>query len=337
MAWRAPKQSRGAKLFASFLGGGMCFLFGWALYHKAGGLHYRRTSGTVIESRVREKEIVRRGTRAIHFFPLIRCRYRVGGKTVENRYCHGEDIDWFAERSEAEKVVARYPVGRECPVYYHPERPADSRLDPPPPRAGDRAPRSIGLLLYLWGGWMLFQGVCIAAAPGLVYWYVRRKGEPDRRRVGRRRRRELVQQFWERHAPLLAVLKFVYGGFMFTAMGGSLYLGIWLVGGWEAGLGGLLCVSVWAVPFIAFGLGFWVYAYVKYQALSADAGGEEGPRTGPAPEPVAVGEIPESEEEPAPKRPQSFPVEHTCPQCGETFTIRKSGRYKCRCGRAFSL
>ncbi len=38
------------------------------------------------------------------------------------------------------------------------------------------------------------------------------------------------------------------------------------------------------------------------------------------------------------RRPgREFPVAYTCPACGKTFTIKQSGRYKCECGRAFSL
>jgi hypothetical protein len=105
--------------------------------------------GTINERRTGKKGTGRRYTVAVTY------RFAVDGRQLQSERVFAHDIS-FAERAEAEAVLATYPVGSSSTAYYDPLSPQESCLDRRltfTPYWGVLFPSlhlSIGLLMILW-------------------------------------------------------------------------------------------------------------------------------------------------------------------------------------------
>jgi hypothetical protein len=102
--------------------------FGWSAYRQVRALGYDTTTGVVTASAVKEHESTgSRGPRHT-YGAAVKYRYFVAGKAYSGnrvRYAQGSSND-----DSAWRAVHEYPVGKQVPVYYCPEDPADSLLHP---------------------------------------------------------------------------------------------------------------------------------------------------------------------------------------------------------------
>lgn len=84
-----------------------------------------RTGGKVVSSRVTEFA----GKSGTTYRPMVIYGYSVGSvRLMSNRIAfHSVASSW---RSSAERIVARYPAGRDVQVYYNPQDPEQAVLEP---------------------------------------------------------------------------------------------------------------------------------------------------------------------------------------------------------------
>lgn len=94
--------------------------------------------GVVVTSGVEEVKLAEHGTR---YEPEVTYRYTVDGRTYTGRRWRFGATAAF-NRTQAGRLVARYPVGEAIAVRYDPFRPATSVLEP---GVGDKAVFAIAL------------------------------------------------------------------------------------------------------------------------------------------------------------------------------------------------
>jgi hypothetical protein len=117
-------------LFA--LVGGLVLL-GWQWNSRAGAsatLQWPTAEGKIVSSEVEQKEVYRRKRIRTVFDPQIQYSYEVDGKAYT-----GHRIDYYEDQaSENEQtaiaVSSKYPAGEDVKVYYNPQDPASSLLEP---------------------------------------------------------------------------------------------------------------------------------------------------------------------------------------------------------------
>lgn len=137
------------ELFGIFSGllailGGLCatvvpviilFVLGIYLYRrsklrdaaKQSAQSWSNTMGTVTMSTV---QIRRSGNNSRSEVPVVGYQYQVHGQTYTGGTIRAGD-QYFSFRvwGEAQKTIARYPVGAQVTVYYNPANPAESALE----------------------------------------------------------------------------------------------------------------------------------------------------------------------------------------------------------------
>jgi hypothetical protein len=132
-----------------------------------------------------------RGTRTV-YFPEVRYRYEVDGRTYENDTFGVMEPEWSLGR--ARETVRRYEAGKPCTVFYDPADPSESVLDK---TSGKAFPWVIIVSGALFG----LVGLAIAAGPLLRAGLLAAAYAKDRSRqaerteesraaIARRRRRE---------------------------------------------------------------------------------------------------------------------------------------------------
>lgn len=136
--------------FGFFLLLAMIFVYGGYILDKNGkdSSNWEPTSGKVVSSRVVEEERSHGKGNRIEYNPLISYEYESPyGKLRSNKVTHnGPAIKIY--RFQAEKVVARYKLGMPVVVYFNPNNPKQSCLEPGRTRDGI-ALMVIGLLVFL--------------------------------------------------------------------------------------------------------------------------------------------------------------------------------------------
>jgi len=96
---------------------------GWTACRQIRAQNYPTAAGVVTHS-----EVEGHGGRHGNYSPNVQYKYAVAGKTYSsNRYRFG---DVYAVEGKAHQIVAEYPVGKQVPVYYNPDNPADALLQP---------------------------------------------------------------------------------------------------------------------------------------------------------------------------------------------------------------
>ncbi len=114
---------------AAFLGIGylVAFVFGKPILDDAwASSEWPSVAGTIKESEVRQE----RHEGKLHHSAGIHYEYQIDGQTL------GGDTVWFGgnfsstDSGSARKTVNRYPVGEQVDVYYNPEDPTNSVLEP---------------------------------------------------------------------------------------------------------------------------------------------------------------------------------------------------------------
>jgi hypothetical protein len=115
----------------------------------AGG--WASITGTLHESRV-EELFENPGDGPRTFRPVIRYTYQVGGVDYEGSHLMVGD-DPLGSKAAMEKILARYPQGRQVLVYYNPLKPEESVLE--------KQSKSSTKALIL-GIAFLLVGICIA-------------------------------------------------------------------------------------------------------------------------------------------------------------------------------
>lgn len=83
------------------------------------------------------------GSYRIRYRPDIRYRFMVNGENYESNVFTFGAPKSFAQRAEAEGVVAAHPEGSDVTVYYEPGNPARSGLEP------GSVPRGFGMFAML--------------------------------------------------------------------------------------------------------------------------------------------------------------------------------------------
>lgn len=83
--------------------------------------HERRTAAGVVRS----------------YTPVVRYTYRVNGRAYESKRRNflPDHTRTYADRLDAEAVVATYATGKQVEVYYNPNNPRQAALEIPKPRA----------------------------------------------------------------------------------------------------------------------------------------------------------------------------------------------------------
>ena len=88
-------------------------------------------------------------------YPLVQYGYQVGGQTFQgSRIAPGMEVGG----SGAGKVIARYPVGTQVPVFYNPQNPSDAVLE-------HKAPAQF----WIWFILILFDVILCCVTP-TMYW-----------------------------------------------------------------------------------------------------------------------------------------------------------------------
>ncbi len=144
-------------LLLTLFGGGIVSWGSRPTLKSAPGTGWSTVSGTVLLSRVVDDTIRDRdGTTTVYHQADVRYRFVVNGASYEsNVFIHG-GAKSFADKAQAEKLIAARPVGGALLVYYDPANPARSSLELPRTTAQDIGIPTLTGGLFVLIGMMLF-------------------------------------------------------------------------------------------------------------------------------------------------------------------------------------
>ena len=126
-------------------------------------LYWPHTNGKVVSSSIIKSTPSRTGNSpagSLTFQADIEYEYIVKNKTLKNyRISYGDFGS--SDESLAKGIVSRYPIGKMVTVYYEPDNPSESVLEPEGTKKGS-------ILKIIVGSVFLFFGVLIALFPYLA-------------------------------------------------------------------------------------------------------------------------------------------------------------------------
>lgn len=134
-----PLERKEVSPWVPLIGGVLFFLLGWALLFESisrlsdaqDSTGWPTTTGTVLESDIHDGVWLRNKKDAdTHYQPTVEYTYTVDGTAYTNDRVSFTEHSGSTERSWAEDIVDRFPIGAEVTVYYKPGAPDEAVLDP---------------------------------------------------------------------------------------------------------------------------------------------------------------------------------------------------------------
>lgn len=119
--------------------------------------NWAKTSGQIISARVGFVS-----SKGIVYFPDIVYRYTIAGIAYE-----GKQVSFgFREgdKTSTQEKVAQYPVGSRVDVFYNPESPNESCLEPGGRTLGFSLPILAGIIVAIFGVWGLYRSIKTSGA-----------------------------------------------------------------------------------------------------------------------------------------------------------------------------